>query len=288
MEEKELVNPLRKETVVVRFLPKPNANFGGMLDNGMRTFTVPIISSTGSLKNVLTKEEKDYFENLMGVNLSVHNKVNNYWTNFKVRLERADNVLDLSNPDDYLKYKVLLTNSQLICPSVQELEKRRLATYQYVIISAEQEDKLKVSKRNLKKECFKLAEDLAGDYDTLKTLVESLDKRMLGNNTTLEFLQNKLDEFIDNNATEAYRVLTNPILPSMSFIRKCVGAGLIVKSGDFYYLKSGKSKVPMCDDGRDPNIDNAVKFINNPKNQEIKFSLEAQLKNPEEKKAPKE
>jgi hypothetical protein len=68
----------------------------------------------------------------------------------------------------------------------------------------------------------------------------------------------------------------------MVFIKKCAGAGLIVRSGDFYYLKSGKSKVPMCEDGRDPDIKQAVRYINNPKNQEIKFSLEAKLNNPED------
>ena len=36
----------------------------------------------------------------------------------------------------------------------------------------------------------------------------------------------------------------------------------------------------MSDDSNDPTIENAIKFLNNPKNQEIKFTLEAQLKNP--------
>ena len=48
--------------------------------------------------------------------------------------------------------------------------------------------------------------------------------------------------------------------------------------GDFYYLKSGKNKSPMCDEGKDPTLQYAINFLNNPKNQEIKFGLEAQVK----------
>ena len=127
MEENTLINPLREETVTVKFLPKDGSItdkqhmlYGGMAENATRTFTVPIIASTGTLKNVLTNAEKAYFEDALGVNLSVHNKKDNYWENFKVRLTKSDNILDLSNVDDYLKYKVLLANTQFICPSLED------------------------------------------------------------------------------------------------------------------------------------------------------------------------
>ena len=123
MEEKQILNPLKNKTVIVRFLPKEGSItdkhhvlFGGMAETAVKTFTVPVIASTNTLKNVLTNDEKAYFENLLGVNLSVHNKKDNYWENFKVRLIKSDNYLDLSNPEDYIKYKVLLANSNFICP----------------------------------------------------------------------------------------------------------------------------------------------------------------------------
>lgn len=126
MEENVTFNPLREETVIVRFIPKDGTEqnkqhilYGGMAENAIRVFTVPIIGSTGSLKNVLTNEEKVFFENALGINLSVHNKKDNYWENFKVRLTKNDNFLDLSNVEDYLKYKVLLANTQFICPSLE-------------------------------------------------------------------------------------------------------------------------------------------------------------------------
>lgn len=287
MEEKVTFNPLREETVVVRFIPKDGTEqnkqhilYGGMAENAIRVFTVPIIGSTGSLKNVLTNEEKVFFENVLGINLSVHNKKDNYWENFKVRLTKNDNFLDLSNVEDYLKYKVLLANTQFICPSLEQLERRPLATYQFVIVSEGQEMKLTANKRQIKKECFKLAGKIENDFETLKAVIEMLEKRPISPKTTTQFLANKLDELIDADADTVYKVLTNTSLASIVLIKRCVSAGLISKAGDFYYLKSGKSKIPMCEEGKDPDLNQAVKYINNPKNQETKFSLESQLKNP--------
>lgn len=286
--EKGLVCPLRKETVIVRLIPKESRKitdkhhllYGGMAENATRTFTVPIIASTGSLKNVLTNDEKAFFEDALGLgpnSLSVHNKKDNYWKNFKVRLTKNDTILDLSNVEDYLKYKVLLANTNFICPSLQQLNDRPLATYQYVITSDGADLKLASDKRKVKVDCYKEAGKIENDFDTLKAVIELLDKRPVSDNTDIKFLANKLDEMIDTDAKEVYAVLTNPDLKTMVFIKKCVSAGFIVKTGDFYYIKTGKSKTPLCDEGKDPTIKNAVKFLNNPKNQEIKFGLEAQL-----------
>ena len=57
----EAINPLRNERVIVRFVPKENDNildkkhvaFGGMMDNAVRGFTVPMLSN-GTFKNILT------------------------------------------------------------------------------------------------------------------------------------------------------------------------------------------------------------------------------------------
>lgn len=287
MEENTLKNPLRGETVTVRFVPKEGSItdkhhilYGGMAETATRTFTVPIIASTGTLKNVLTNAEKAYFEDALGVNLSVHNKKDNYWENFKVRLTKSDNILDLSNVEDYLKYKVLLANTQFICPSLEEYERRPLATYQFIIIEEGQEMKLSATKRQTKKECFKLAGKIENDFEMLKAVIEMLGKRPIAAKTDITFLAAKLDEYIENNANEVYKVLTNPNLKTIVLIKRCVSAGLIIKTGDFYYLKSDKSKIPMAEDGRDPDLNQAVIYINNPKNQETKFALEAQLKNP--------
>lgn len=285
MEEKVTFNPLRKEMVKVQFIPRmgkitdpDHVLYGGMAENAYRTLTVPIIASTGSYKNVLTNDEKAFFENLLGVNLSVHNKVDNYWDNYSVILDKSGANLDLSNPEDYIKYKVLLANSNIICPSLQEYNDKPLATYQYVLVAEGTELTLATDKRKTRTECYKLVGKIEDDFDTLKTVVEMLEKRPISDDTDATFLVNKLDDLIESNYKEVHRILTDPALPTIVLIKKGVSKGAVIKMGDFYYLKSGKNKIPMCAEGKDPILQQAIAYLNNPKNQEAKFGLEAQVK----------
>ena len=71
------------------------------------------------------------------------------------------------------------------------------------------------------------------------------------------------------------KVASDPLLPTKVLIRKSIEAGTIVKRGNQYYIKEGST--PMCDAG-EPTLNVASQWLNLPKNQTIKFSLEANLK----------
>nr|DAU83986.1 MAG TPA: hypothetical protein [Crassvirales sp.] len=97
--------------------------YGGMAENAVKYFTVPQLES-GKLVNVLTDDEKNFLEEIMGLEynaLSIYKKENNYWHNRQVRLLKQDNILDLSDPEQYIKYKILLANKDEIAPSLQVL-----------------------------------------------------------------------------------------------------------------------------------------------------------------------
>ena len=124
-----LKNCLKNERILVRFVPKEDSNitnpkhilYGGMAEGAVKYYTVPILASTGTYKNILTDDEKAFLESYMGLEynaLSVYNKTNNFWANFTVRLTKHDNYLDLSDPNDYIKYKVLLANTDFIADSI--------------------------------------------------------------------------------------------------------------------------------------------------------------------------
>ena len=114
------INCLRNERIIVKYILRPtlmvpNKNhvlYGGMAETATRTFTVPRLSN-GSFKNVLTNDEKEYLEQALGLEfnaLSVHNRKNNFWDDSnpegfgRVVLHKQDNYLDLSIPEEYIKY----------------------------------------------------------------------------------------------------------------------------------------------------------------------------------------
>ena len=72
------------------------------------------------------------------------------------------------------------------------------------------------------------------------------------------------------------KVVSDPLLDTKVLIKKCLEAGLIVKRGNDLYIREDNS--PMCEYGESPTFNIAAKYLNNPKRQELKFSLEAKLK----------
>ncbi len=291
-QDRGLVNCLRKERVIVRYILRPslmiqNKNhvlYGGMAETATRTFTVPRLSN-GSFKNVLTKEEKDYLEYILGLEynaLSVHNRNNNFWDDSnpegfgRVVLHKQDNYFDLSVPEEYIKYKVLLSNKDQICPSMQELEERPKATYQFVILSENAEAATNLKRVDATKNCWKEFGKIEDDADTLRTVIELLEKRPLAPKTKLDFLQGKVSELIENNPRKVLEVLKDEYLPAKVLIKKSVEKGLVSWRNDFYYLREDGH--PLCEMGENSTLNNAAKYITSPMRQELKFMLEAKVK----------
>lgn len=286
-ETSEPINCLRNERVVVKFVPKTNNKitdkrhlaYGGMMENAIRVFTVPMLSS-GSYKNVLTDNEKAYLELTMGLEpnaLSVHAKKDNYWDNLIVRLTKQDTVLDLSDPNDYIKYKVLLANKNFIAPSMKALKDTPKATYQFVIIENGDEYSDVRDKVSTTMKCFEEFGKVKEDFDTLRCIIETIDGREVASNTKIEFLQQKAYENINNDAKLFLKTITDPYLKTKVLIKKAVEAGVISVRGNYYYLRSDGT--PLCGDNEDPTFSVAAAFLSLPKNQELKFSIEAKINN---------
>lgn len=285
--KREFKSCLRNERIIVRHVPKEGGLvtnpkhilYGGMAENAVRYFTVPILESSGAYKNVLTGEEKDFLEEIMGLEynaLSIYKKENNYWDNFQVRLTKQDNYLDLSNPDDYIKYKVLKANSNFIADSLETLQDKPKATYQFVMIKEGEQESHESERMTSTMKCYMEYGRIKEDRDTLRCIIELVDGRPLAANSKLEFLQGRINNLIQADSKLFLKVITDPLLSTKVLISKAVEAGIISKRGDQYYLRSDNS--PLCDHNEDPTLNMAAKYLNLPKNQELKLSIEAKLK----------
>lgn len=289
-EKKEPVNCLRNETIIVKFVPSPNALVhskghvlsGGMAEGAIRTFVTPRLRS-GQYVNVLTDNEMAYLEKVMRLEegaLSIYNRSNNFWDDSNeqglgpIVLHKQNNYLDLSDPMDYIRYKVLLANKDRICPSLQELEERPKATYQYVIISENAETQMNLSKNDAKRDSYVKYGAVCEDSATLRTVLEILTGRPVAEKTKLDFLQAKTMDEIEKDPRRFLNTIKDVLLPAKVLIKRAVEAGLITRRNDFYYYDGS----PMCDDGEDSTLTNAAKYITNIKRQELKYSLEAKLK----------
>lgn len=292
-EEKELINCLRNERIIVKFVPRETAMvhnknhilYGGMANTAIRNFVVPRLSSTGIYKNPLTNDEKDFLEYAMGLEpnaLSIYRKKDNFWDDSnengigRVTLHKQDNYFDLSNPADYIKYKILLLNNDKICPSVQELEERPKATYEFVIVSEGAETKSNLSRMEATSQCYFEFGAVKNDKDTLRTIIELIEKRPTTPQVKLDYLQNKINEYIQKDPRMFLRTITDRLLPFKVLIKKGQEAGIVSWRNNLYYWK--QDGAPLCEMGEESTLTNAAKYLSSPKHSELKYVLEAKLK----------
>ena len=291
--DNEPVNCLRNEKVIVRFVPSPSAMvqrkghilYGGMAENATRSFVVPRLAKTGMFKNILTDNEKAYLEKAMGLEinaLSIYKKENNFWDDSnpngigRVTLHKQDNYLDLSIPEQYIQYKILLANKDYIAASMEELEDKPKATYQFVIISEGDETKKNLSRMDITMECYTEYGAIRNNKDTLKTVIELLEKRPISPSVKLDYLQGKINNYIQADPRKFYSVIKDEYLPMKVLIKKAVEGGLIGMKNNTYYLRKDGS--PLCEMNEESTLNNAARYIGSIKHQELKFQLEARLK----------
>lgn len=282
----EVKSCLINKKVYVKFIPRnymgisnqKHILYGGMAENSVTILTVPVLDSTGSYKNVLTKNEKKFLEEFMGLEydaLSIYKKVDNYWDNFIVRLTKQGIVLDLSDPNDYIKYKVLRANNDIIADSLETLRDKPRPTYKFYMTIEDEETAIANDNMTAIMKCYKEFGKYESDYDTLKCVVELIEGRPLSSNTKLDAIKAKVNTLIQERTKEFLKTITDEYLSEVVLIKKALSSGVIAKRGDYYYLASDNR--PLCNNNENPVLSVAARYISLPKNQELRLLIEAKL-----------
>lgn len=280
------VNPLVNEEVFVRFVPQPtgfgitdkkHVGYGGLFDGNSVTVCVPVLSN-GNFKNILTNEEKDFLENALGLDsnaLSVYKTENNYWKNYKIRIEKEGLKLNLSDPNDYIRYKVLLANKNIVAPSVQERIDRPKATYRFEIVRSGEEASMESMKMDSTMESYKEFGKIENDIDTLRVLVELLDGRPYSSTESAVFFKSRVNQLIQKDPKRFLQYIKDPLLHTKMIIRRSVELGKVSMKNDYYYLAS--SGAPLCEQNEKSTLSVAARFLNQPANQDTKYILESEV-----------
>ena len=241
---------------------------GGMLSGAVKRFQCPLLRN-GSLANVLTSEEKEFLESATGLNLSVYG---DFWKDHFISLYKDDNRLDLSNPLDYISYKILLNLKDDIAPSWSERNKRQ--TYQFVISSNEEEFIEKKVSFDNKKEAFKLYGKIEDDKDKLIGILNLLTNKPISLESSLNWLQTKVEEELDKRPEVFIQILKDKSLDTKLLIQNAIDKKVILKTSNKYKTVDG---LDLCENGQIPTFENAVTYLDNPKHQDVRSFIEAKL-----------
>ena len=250
--------------------------YGGMAEDSTRIYVVPQLRN-GQLVDVLTKEEKEFLEYELGLEdnaLSVHKTTDNFWKKQKVILGKRDNYLDLSNPMDYIKFKILMFNNNAIAPNLEALQNNPKATYEYVMVREEEENKANRRKIDSKRAAYMEYGKIENSPDVMRVVIETITARPVAPTMTIDSMANKVNELIENDAKMFLKVVQDPMLSTKVLIRNAIEAGVVVNRGGQLYLREGNQ--PLCDKG-EPTLSVAAAYLSLAKNQELRFTIEAKV-----------
>lgn len=243
---------------------------GGFMSKAVRKFCTPLMRN-GSIANVLSADEKEYLESITGLNLSVYG---DFWTNFKIALykEDANNRLDLSNAMDFVSFKILEANKDQIAPNWTSRNIKQ--TYQFAICRENEEMLESKGKYDAKKEAFKMYGKIEDDKEKLLSVLKLLTNKPISPEVKLDWLQHKVEEFIDNEASKFVAVMNDKTLYTKMLINTGIDKGVILKKSNKYSTIDG---LDLCNSGEIATFDNAIAYLDNVKNQDVRNLIEAKI-----------
>lgn len=243
---------------------------GGLMSKAVRKFCTPLMRN-GSIANVLSNDEKEYLESVTGLNLSVYG---DFWNNFRVALhkEDANNRFDLSNPMDFISIKILDSLKSEISPTWAARNSKQ--TYQFAICREDEEMLENKGKYDAKKEAFKMYGKIEDDKDKLLSVLKLLTNKPISPEVKLTWLQHKVEEFIDNEAAKFVSVMNDKTLYTKMLINTGIDKGVILKKSNKYSTEDG---LDLCNSGEIATFDNAIAYLDNVKNQDVRSLIEAKI-----------
>lgn len=273
---------LPNEIVTVKFIPrkrgmasnvsKDHVVAGNMMSKAVKKFYAPL-ERNGKIINVLTNEEKAFLEKETRLNLSSYGT---FWEDFNVQLRKDDasNKFDLSDPNDYMSIKLLETLKDEIAPNWDSRNKK--ASYLFAITRENELFDSKKSKLDIKKEAFKVYGKIEDNKETLISVLKLLSNKLISPDSTLNWLQGQVEEVVDTDPSKFLKVVTDPTFQTKALINKGIDAGMIIKSGNKYSTIDG---LDLAFQGQVPSFSNAVAYLDDPKNQEVRALIEARIEN---------
>ena len=286
VEEKEVIRTdfLEDKIVSVKYIAKEtngikdvkHVAFGGLLNGAEIAIPAPTMDNQ-KMKNILTNVEKEGLEHLLnGVNLSIYG---DFWKEggkayemgiLPIYLGKDEMRLDLSDPYQYIKYKVLLA-----CPIVADSldAVRHRATNRFVLTSASEQMAKEIDKVGNKVQAYKLYVKYEEDKEVLRYTL-----RNLGRNTNrshkIDFLQSELHKELEKNPSLLCSIMGDEFLKTKVLLETCYEYGAINKRDKKFYTLDDE---PISD-GDTPILQTSAEYLATNLGQEMRLALEAKLK----------
>lgn len=233
----------------------------------------------GVFMNALTKAEKKLLEEKMGnsIDLGVYKRDGkpSFWGSFYVKLDKYGLRLDLSDPMDYISFKVLLMNASIVAESYEA--RLTKATFRYYISDGKAEAAETKKKVNLNTKAYTAFGALAQSKTKLAAflkvhnLVTKNSAINIDPNSDIEFLTEQVSQILEESPKRFLEFVDDPMFEIRLLLSEALGKGAIRRTPD-----AGYSTLDGVNLGR--NLTSAVAFLNMDANQDVLLGIQAKVK----------
>ncbi len=220
-------------------------------DGSFTTYDAPI-TGNNTVFEVLSRTEREYLESFLDSSrpkgwMSPHVQPKlNVWkgkNRYKVELTKEGIDLDLSQPIEFIKYKILLANKRDIAPS---FDARLNKKYVYYMEDKEVADEARVKTIETKikaSEAFgKLAQSEVKLFKTLRVIFKG-DTKRVPKDMNLNSAKTLLYNFIDKTPARFIEIIEDVDFDNKAILYKAMERGVINRNGFEYNLGMGDGRL---------------------------------------------
>lgn len=265
---------VKKESVVIEQVTlKPIKKHGWLPDDHdgairyskcFERLTVQAAKGTGVLNTGLSEDDEVRLEAKMHMAPGTLSKYNrDYWADFRIDVPKDGKILNISNPEDEVKYLVLKAHQRV---ANSEMERFDTPFAEYVMTSDEQEAKVENQKSKLKRKAYKVFSNMS--TTEMRDVLKVMGKRA-GDDASVDFVESHLDKIVTETPQDFLTTVEDPTFKMRAFIDDCLSARVLVKSGTKYVLPGG--------DVVGYTLEQAIEYLQNPDNQEVYLDLKGKM-----------
>jgi hypothetical protein len=204
------------------------------------------LDSSGNFVKILTEEERLFLEkelNLPSGSMSHYSKSSpksgkfSYWSprTTSISIDRNGLTLDLSNPQDYAYYKVLIANTDLVAPSWERKDEK--ATYKYAIVDTQHEELSDFRKAEEEAEAWAKYYEMGSSEEEMRDFLTVFHNKQVPVDATKKWLLGQLGKCVRENMSRFMALANDPTYRTKVFLEKAIQAGVIKKKGrNFFFI----------------------------------------------------